>query len=205
MKTIVISTAFLLAFSTAWGAQPAAKPAAKPAAESESEDSKGKHSIEMRPTDKRSLALKDSERNPYAKRSVQDEIDETAEQNSEEIAIRKKLSELSVAGSSHGRQGLRLLLGDILIQRGIVIPPLLANQTHHLKVIDLTSNKIILGWLDIETGALTGKTLQINYDLAPTVQYVLQGQGSSTARKSQEMGLLRPQGRPAQQEQLLIK
>ena len=157
-----------------------------------------KRNIEMRPTEKRSLTLKKSERNPYATRAPQEAFNEDADQNSEELAIRGKLRALNVSGSSRSTRGLRLLLGDILIERGKILPPLILEQTQHLKVLDVDSEKIVLGWLDIETNELTGKTLQIMYDLDPSVGYVLQGQvnpgGAGIVFKPQ-MGVLKPRSK----------
>ena len=158
-------------------------------------ESFGNRKIEMRPNEKRALTLKSSERNPYAKRSVAKKPDQEGEQNAEEIAIRSKIKGLTVSGSSRGNNGLRLLLGDILVERGMVLPQLVVNQTQHLKVVDVAADKIVLGWMDVESGELTGKTMQVAYDLAPSVTYVLQGQvGGSTdgVVKRQEMGVLRP-------------
>ena len=163
-------------------------------------ESVGKRSIDMRPNEKRSLTLKSSERNPYAKRAIQEGEDDEAEQSTEELSIRKKLRALSVTGASRSANGLRLLMGDIQIERGIELPQLLKSQTQNLKVIDVAEKKIVLGWVDLETGQLTGKTMKIIYDLTPTVRYVLQGQVGNTEQggiaKRPEMGILRPRRIP---------
>ena len=154
----------------------------------------GSREIKMRPSEKRSLTLKKSERNPYAKRSIDEGLTDE-DQNSEEISIRNRLQGLQVLGSSRGQRGMRLLLGDILVENGTVLPPLIPDQTQHLKVMEVTNNKVVLGWMDIETGDLTGKTLQISYDLEPSVQYILQGQklsdNTGISRKL-EMGVIKP-------------
>lgn len=160
----------------------------------ESTDLVGKRNIEMRPSEKRFLTLKPSERNPYSKRAPEDGSTKNEAQNTEELAIRKKLSALDVSGSSRSFNGLRLLLGDILIERGMVLPQLIPNQTQQLKVVDVASEKIVLGWMDVESGELTGKTMQLQYNVDPVVRYVLQGQNTSndgTATRLQ-MGVLRP-------------
>ena len=153
--------------------------------------------IEMRPTEKRSLALKPSERNPYAQRTPQDGLSEDEEQGEEEIAIRKKLGALQVTGGSRNNNNklTTVLLGDIRIKRGMIMPQLLTNQTQQLKVTEITENKIVLGWLDIETGELTGKTMQLPFDLSPSVIYVLHGQGGAVipgVKKTRQMGVLKP-------------
>ncbi|MDF1812558.1 MAG: hypothetical protein P1V20_10095 [Verrucomicrobiales bacterium] len=155
----------------------------------------GKRSIEMRPAEKRFLTLKPAERNPYAKRAPEEDANKDQVQNTEELAIRQKLGALTVTGSSRSYNGLRLLLGDILIERGKVLPQLIRNQTQHLKVTDVTPEKIVLGWLDVESGELTGKTMPIFYDVKPVVRYVLQGQTGAVSVggvDQLEMGILKP-------------
>lgn len=165
------------------------------AQEATSEEPFVKRHIEMRPTEKRSLNLKATERNPYAARAPQEEFNEEDDQNSEEMAISSKLRALNVSGSSRSARGLRLLLGDILIERGKILPPLILDQTQHLKVLEVDTEKIVLGWMDGESSELTGKTLRIIYDLEPSVGYVLQGQvnapGVGQSLKPQ-MGVLKP-------------
>lgn len=133
--------------------------------------------ISMSPDSKRALALKASERNPYAKRSPgREELDENGE-NQEEVQIRSTLSSLSVSGQSRGRNGLRILLGDIIIEQGQILPVLIPDQSENLKVVEVTEETVTLAWLDIETNEPTGKTLQLTYDLSPSVSYALHGQG----------------------------
>lgn len=133
--------------------------------------------IEMRPDEKRPLLLKDGERNPYAKRSVERETSGEESANEEELEIRNRLSLLSVTGRSLGPNGLRVLLGDIILEKGRLLPQLLEDQSENLQVVELDENTVILGWLDIETSELTGKTMQVSYDLSPKVGYALHGQG----------------------------
>lgn len=148
----------------------------------------GTRNIAMRPTEKRALALNPSERNPYAKRSIVPE-DKKETENAEEIALRKKLNELKVSGASLSHHNATLLLGDIVVREGMVLPQLLTNQTQFIKVVDIAETKIVLEWLDPETGALTNKKIRIPYDLTPSVKYVLQGQPEGGT----ELGAFRPQ------------
>ncbi|MEM1441819.1 MAG: hypothetical protein AAGF67_05725 [Verrucomicrobiota bacterium] len=152
--------------------------------------------IEMVPDQKRPLLLKSEERNPYARRSPdREDLNEQGE-NAEELEIRERLSTLSVSGQSHGKNGLRVLLGDIIIEKGAVLPKLLEDQTEDLKVMEVNEDSVVLGWLDIETGELTGKTMQMAYDLTPKVNYALHGQerivgkDGNTQMAERRMGVL---------------
>jgi len=132
--------------------------------------------IGIRPDEKRPLALKESERNPYAKRNQREEIAAEENGNAEELRIRERLAQLRVTGRSQGPNGLRVLLGDIILEEGRFLPQLLEDQSESLRVVELNEDTVVLGWLDIETQELTGKTMQVAYDLTPTVGVALQGQ-----------------------------
>jgi len=151
--------------------------------------------IGMRPHEKRALTLKTDERNPYARRSPDQEATTEESENLEEIRIRETLNSLSVTGRSLSPNGLRLLLGDIILEQGKLLPPLLEEQSEDLQVIDVTEDSITLGWLDIETGQLTGKTIEISYDLSPSVSYALHGQKDSAEgadSSARRMTVVRP-------------
>ncbi|MDF1825654.1 MAG: hypothetical protein P1U68_13495 [Verrucomicrobiales bacterium] len=153
--------------------------------------------IEMSPEQKRPLLLKEGERNPYARRSPEQENVNDEGENAEEMQIRQRLSSLSVSGKSQGSKGLRILLGDIILEQGRILPQLLLDQTQNLKVIEVSEDAVLLGWLDIETGELTGKTIPVTYDLSPSISYALHGQDRSRSEEGEgivaerQMGVLR--------------
>lgn len=132
--------------------------------------------INMRAGEKRPLSLKENERNPYAKRSAEEEVSQEEGSNGEELRIREQLTKLRVTGRSHGPNGLRVLLGDIILEEGAILPQLLEDQSENLRVVELSEDTVVLGWLDIETNELTGKSMQVAYDLSPSVSIALQGQ-----------------------------
>ena len=153
--------------------------------------------IELRPDQKRPLALNANDRNPYAKRTIEEETTNESGENAEELQIRNRLHSLSITGQSQGPNGLRILLGDIILEQGRLLPQLLVDQSENLQVIEISSDTVVLGWLDIETNKPTGKTMQVSYDLTPQVSYALHGQeaGSETGAPGEvavrQMGVLR--------------
>lgn len=150
--------------------------------------------IGMRPDEKRPLTLNAHERNPYAKRSLEEEVTGEDGENAEEIQIRERLNSLSVTGQSQGPNGLRVLLGDIILEQGRILPQLLEDQGENLQVIEISEDTVVLGWLDIETNEPTGKTMQVIYDLTPRVNYALHGQDAtdeSGEPGERRMGVLR--------------
>lgn len=195
----------LIALSTAtisgqdFPATPAAPPAAGAlpgAAAAPSASFSPTRMIEMIPQQKRGLLIEGGERNPYAKRAPEEEKDLTENESDEESQIRAKLTSLKVTGRSQGPKGLRLLLGDIIVEAGRQLPQLLLTQVENLKVIEVTPEAIVLGWIDNKTGELTGKGLQVLYDLNPNVTYALHGQTGGTSEDgttpaARSMGVLR--------------
>lgn len=151
--------------------------------------------IDMRPGEKRPLILKPNERNPYANRSPEQAAVNEEGENAEEIQIRERLNSLTVTGRSRGPNGLRLLLGDIILEKGRILPKLIEDQTESLKVIEVNEDGLVLAWLDIETGEPTGKTMPIAYDLSPSIAYALHGQpggdGAAGASAKPLMGVMR--------------
>lgn len=153
--------------------------------------------IEMTPDQKRPLLLKEGERNPYARRAPEQENLTDDGENAEEMQIRQRLSSLSVSGKSQGSKGLRILLGDIILEQGRILPQLLVEQTQNLKVIEVSEDAVLLGWMDIETGELTGKTIPVTYDLSPSIAYALHGQERGVSETGEpmmadrQMGVLR--------------
>src|SRR5690606_29244548 len=144
-----------------------------------------------------------SERNPYAKRSPKEEKATAQESNAEELRIRERLGALRITGRSRGPNGLRVLLGDIILEEGRILPQLLEDQSENLRVVELNEDMVVLGWLDIETGDLTGKTMQVAYDLTPSIGYALHGQGPDSAREglaTRRMGVLRVEQAPQRLE-----
>jgi|GEM_PF-1142468 len=153
--------------------------------------------IKIRPSQKRPLNLQARERNPYARRTENEKTASDRGTDSEESLIRAKLTSLSVTGSSRGpNNDLKVQLGDITLQQGRILPQLIEDQTINLQVTELTEETITLGWLDIETKELTGKTMLVPYDLTPTIEYQLSGQSrlagkQGTASAEPKMGVIR--------------
>lgn len=180
LKSIVVATAFVCISQPAFPQEQPVDVAAivDPVAAAAANFSPTRM-IGMRPGEKRPLILKSNERNPYANRSPEkDAVNEEGE-NAEEIQIRERLNSLSVTGRSRGPNGLRLLLGDIILEPGRVLPELLEDQSESLKVVEVNEESLLLAWLDIETGEPTGKTMSIIYDLSPSISYALHGQSGA--------------------------
>lgn len=152
--------------------------------------------ITLSPDEKRALVLKPEERNPYARRNPDvDLITENSEQETEADLIRDTLMALPITGRSYGPKGLRVLAGEIILERGKLVDQVIENQTENLIVENVKDNAIELAWIDLETGKLTGKRLILPYDLSPKVHFVLKGQSESEEENETiRFGVFRPHG-----------
>lgn len=139
--------------------------------------------ISLMPDDKRALVLKGDERNPFARRNPDvDLITEESDQETEADLIRDILNALPVTGRSMGPNGLRVLAGEIVFERGKMVDHVIPDQTENLIVENVNEASIELAWIDMETGKLTGKRLNLTYDLSAKIRYVLKGQAYLAAR-----------------------
>jgi len=114
------------------------------------------------------------ERNPFERRvelKSEDELAAGAEL-SEEDRVRQKFNSLKVRG---GTAGVRVLLSDMILEKGKLVDPVLADQTINLVVSELTTDEIVLTWVD-DIGKKRPRTIVVPYDLTPRVASQLSGQ-----------------------------
>ena len=140
--------------------------------------------IEMRPSEKRSLALRVDERNPYGRDIGEIKVIEDKEGVPEEDLIRKVFSQLTIGGRSVGPDGPRVLVGDMYLEEGQVVPPVIEDQSEQLVVVKISKEEIELAWFDPETGDLTGRRLNLKFDLKPVVNYIMNGQRGRTDKEN---------------------
>jgi hypothetical protein len=127
----------------------------------------------LKPADKTSEVVKPAERNPFAKA---DEGHGPSQKSlNEENLIRERLEKLRVVGVSPGARGLRVMLGDIVLEADQIVPQLLPDQTVALKVGAITPQAIELLWLEVRGAGLPPRKLTIPVDLRPYVRYQLKG------------------------------
>ncbi|WP_075089006.1 hypothetical protein [Verrucomicrobium spinosum] len=66
----------------------------------------------------------------------------------EENEIRDRLAKLRVVGVSPGQRGLRVMLGDMVLEPGEDVPQVLPEQTLSLRVGAISSRAIELVWVE---------------------------------------------------------
>jgi hypothetical protein len=128
----------------------------------------------LKPEDKTSEMLKPEERNPFGK-SDDALRNANAKGTSEENNIRDRLALLRVVGASPGANGLRVMLGDMVLETGSEVPPVLVDQSVKLKVNKISTDAIELLWVEKKATGLPPRVLTLPVDLRPYVRYMLHG------------------------------
>ena len=114
------------------------------------------------------------ERNPFERRVELKNEDDLAAgvELSEEDRVRQKFNSFKVRG---GTAGVRVLLSDMILEKGKMVDPVLAEQTINLVVSELSTDEIVLTWVD-DIGKKRPRTIVVPYDLTPRVASQLSGQ-----------------------------
>jgi hypothetical protein len=129
----------------------------------------------LKPEDKSSETVKNGERNPFGKSDSEKKVADQKGTNEENL-IRDRLAKLQVVGASPGVNGLRVMLGDMVLEPGQSVPKVLSDQTVMLRVGSITQTTIELIWVEKKPTGLPARTMVIPIDLRPYVRYKLQGQ-----------------------------
>lgn len=137
------------------------------------------------PNQKTSEQVKEGERNPFTKinQGVQNP---DSSGTTEENEIRDRLAKLRVVGVSPGVRGLRVMLGDMVLEPGEDVPQVLPEQTLSLRVGNISSRAIELVWVEKKPTGLPARTLTIPVDLRPYVRSILKGQANTVNQWEKE-------------------
>lgn len=137
------------------------------------------------PNQKTSEQVKEGERNPFTKAN-QGVQNMDANGTTEENEIRDRLARLRVVGVSPGQRGLRVMLGDMVLEPGEDVPQVLPEQTLSLRVGAISSRAIELVWVEKKPTGLPARTLTIPVDLRPYVRSILKGQANTVNQWEKE-------------------
>ncbi len=142
------------------------------------ENASGVSSVGILPGFKKGLLVQPGERNPYGVFAAPKQEVATGVEGARLAAI---LESLPVSGLTRGQDGKvrALLLGDVRLERGAVVPQLLEGQTDELVVQSLTDEEVVIAWR-MEAGRVVTqpRVLRRKIDLTPKVQIYLPGQSA---------------------------
>ncbi|MDZ4404817.1 hypothetical protein [Prosthecobacter sp.] len=127
------------------------------------------------PDEKTPENVKPEEHNPFESES--EAQNRLAPGDTEENRVRDKLLKLPVVGTKRMQDGrMRVLLGNIILETGGVVPPVLPEQLVELKVKNITSQYIELAWQEKRATGLPPKLMIIPINISPKVRYQMLGQ-----------------------------
>lgn len=133
----------------------------------------------VRPEEKTPENVKPEEHNPFESES--EAKNRLAPGDTEENRVRDKLLKLPVVGTKRMADGkMRVLLGDLILETGGVVPKVLAEQLVELHVKNITEEYIELAWQEKRATGLPPKLMVIPINIAPKVRYQLLGQGEKS-------------------------
>ena len=127
------------------------------------------------PEEKTPENVKPEEHNPFESESEANS--RKAPGDTEENRVRDKLLKLPVVGTKRMTDGrMRVLLGDIILETGGAVPPVLPEQLVELKVKNITTQYIELAWQEKRVTGLPPKLMIIPINISPQVRYQMLGQ-----------------------------
>jgi hypothetical protein len=165
MKKLLLTTLLLLSTSFAARAQ-------DDELEEEQTDGKVKYVLIM-PDEKAPDLIKASEASPFG--GVLDDKNKQNE-SGEEIRVSEKLRSMKVVGKSSAKKWV--MLGDLILRKGDLVPPIISSQSVQLLVRDVTPDYIEMVWVEKKPTDQEPRRLMIQTDVSPRVLHRLPGGGS---------------------------
>jgi hypothetical protein len=129
------------------------------------------------PSQRDALTVETNERNPFAKveQPKPVEVEVPVDSKSEESRIEAVLSRLTVLGRARGASGWRVLLGDMILEVGKPLPPVIEGQTLVLRVAAIHDAMVEIEWESKDPGETSKRTF-IPIQLRPVPTSALGGQ-----------------------------
>jgi len=154
------------------------------------------------PEEKTPENVKPEEHNPFESES--DAQNRLAPGDTEENRVRDKLLKLQVVGTMRMPDGrMSVLLGNIKLEPGKAVPPVLPEQLVELHVKNITEQYIELAWQEKRATGLPPKLMIIPINISPKVRYQMLGQvdeqGKSVGSVNATMDLALRQATSGQQ------
>jgi hypothetical protein len=132
------------------------------------------------PEEKTPEVVKPNEPNPFNKGDVNaiKQDDTTSDENK----VKDALMALRASGVVFADDGSvrAVMLGQLKLERGMIVPPVLPDQDVHLRVNSLSDTTIELVWIEKKKNlALPPRPVILPIDLRPTVRYYLPSAASA--------------------------
>ena len=173
---------------TILAATASAQNSAPPQAGAEEGDKRVQYQLVL-PDEKTPEPVKPEEHNPFESENELHSRQNTGD--TEENRVRDKLLKLPVVGVNRDVDGrMRVLLGDIILETGHLVPPVLPNQLVELRVKNITAQYIELAWQEKRMTGLPPKLMLIPINIDPQVRYVMHGRTEEDTKKSRSVNAM---------------
>jgi hypothetical protein len=175
---------------------------AQEAAPAEGEEKEGRVQYQLvLPDEKSPERVRPEENNPFE--SAFEANARNAPEDTEENRVRNVRERLAVVGASVRPDGkMKVMLGDLMLEPGIVVPPVFQDQQARLHVKNITEKFIELVWEEKEPTGLPPKVMQIAINISPEVKYKLFGGQGATGKIMRGGGKLLKNGQPVPSQPL---
>lgn len=140
------------------------------------------------PEEKTAEPVKSTERNPFGKSAEDIQAATNGKGTTEENNIRNHMEKLKIVGVAPGPKGLRVMLGNMLLETDGIVPPVIADQTMRLRVSRISEQSIELAWVEKKPTGMPASTLVLPVDLRPYVRYKLPGQSAEKPTNEKAIG-----------------
>lgn len=169
---------------------------AQDAAPPEGEEKEGRVQYQLvLPDEKTPERVKPEENNPFE--SAMEANARNAPEDTEENRVRDVLARLPVVGASLRPDGkMKVMLGDLMLEPGIIVPPVFQDQQVQLSVKNITPQFIELAWEEKEATGLPPKVTLIPINISPEVKYKLFGGQGATGKIMRGGGMIIKNGQP---------
>ncbi len=142
--------------------------------------------VGLLPSDKRAIIVPPTERNPFAKKAelkieLEIPVDDAASEESQILAV---LNRLDVVGRTRTGDGWKVLLGDLILETGTTLPPVIIGQTQTLRVASIFDQMLEIEWVGMLDSNGQPKRVYIPISLTPDVIPALAGQSTSSAKRT---------------------
>lgn len=128
------------------------------------------------PSARQPTILPEGQRNPFGAAAVPaEEEEQIVAAETEEAKLRRILGKMRVTGLSGSQGNYRVVLGSMVLGEGEKLPRLYANQAEELRVDSVTTNEVILTFVE-RSGVVPPRSMILRFDLSPRVRSVLPGE-----------------------------
>lgn len=133
-------------------------------------------SAALDPNKRGTLRVEPGERSPFGVATEETaEAFVAPESESEEMKLRRILINMRVSGCSGSSGGYRVLLGNVLLSPGDIVPQMFAGQSEVLRVEEVSDRSLVLAFEEKDKSRPPRSKLQLAVDLRPKVRSILPG------------------------------